>query len=61
MRVEQFADRVLIGGKMAEELRDENPLPFPVVLPTDVVAASAFEADAETQVTTLCIRATDAE
>ena len=35
---------------MAEELRDENPLPFPVVLPTDVVAASAFEADAETRV-----------
>jgi phosphoglycerate kinase len=45
------ADEVLVGGKMAEELRDENPLPFPVVLPTDVVAASAFEADAETQVT----------
>jgi phosphoglycerate kinase len=45
------ADDVLVGGKMAEELRDENPLPFPVVLPTDVVAASAFEADAETQVT----------
>jgi phosphoglycerate kinase len=45
------ADEVLVGGKMAEELRDENPLPFPVVLPTDVVAASAFEADAETRVT----------
>ncbi len=45
------ADEVLIGGKMAEELRDENPLPFPVVLPTDVVAASAFAEDAETQVT----------
>ncbi len=44
------ADEVLVGGKMAEELREENPLPFPVVLPTDVVAASAFEADAETQV-----------
>jgi phosphoglycerate kinase len=44
------ADEVLVGGKMAEELRDENPLPFPVVLPTDVVAASAFEADAEIQV-----------
>jgi phosphoglycerate kinase len=44
------ADEVLVGGKMAEELRDENPLPFPVVLPTDVVAASAFEADAETRV-----------
>jgi len=45
------ADEVLVGGKMAEELRDENPLSFPVVLPTDVVAASAFEADAESQVT----------
>jgi len=45
------ADEVLVGGKMAEELRDENPLPFPVVLPTDVVAATAFEADAETRVT----------
>ena len=45
------ADAVLVGGKMAEELRDENPLPFPVVLPTDVVAAGAFEADAETRVT----------
>ena len=45
------ADEVLVGGKMAEELRDENPLSFPVVLPTDVVAAGAFEAEAETQVT----------
>jgi phosphoglycerate kinase len=44
------ADEVLVGGKMAEQLRDENPLSFPVVLPTDVVAASAFEADAETRV-----------
>jgi len=44
------ADTVLIGGKMAEELRDENPLGFPVELPVDVVAAAAFEADAETTV-----------
>ncbi len=44
------ADEVLVGGKMAEELRDQNPLSFPVVLPMDVVAARAFEADAETQV-----------
>jgi phosphoglycerate kinase len=44
------ADEVLIGGKMAEQLREENPLDFEVVLPKDVVAASAFEADAETQV-----------
>ena len=44
------ADTVLVGGKMAEQLRDENPLGFPVELPTDVVAAGAFEADAETKV-----------
>lgn len=44
------ADEVLIGGKMAEEVRDENPFDFEVVLPRDVVAASAFEADAETKV-----------
>jgi len=44
------ADHVLIGGKMAEQLRDENPFEFEVELPSDVVAASAFEADAETKV-----------
>jgi phosphoglycerate kinase len=44
------ADEVLVGGKMAEQLRDENPLSFPVVLPTDVVAASEFAEGAETQV-----------
>jgi phosphoglycerate kinase len=44
------ADEVLIGGKMAEEIREQNPLDFDVVLPLDVVAASAFEPDAETQV-----------
>jgi phosphoglycerate kinase len=44
------ADAVLIGGKMAEELREENPLTLEVVLPTDVVAAAEFAADAETQV-----------
>jgi phosphoglycerate kinase len=44
------ADTVLVGGKMAEQLRDENPLPFDVVLPDDVVAASAFAEDAETAV-----------
>ena len=41
------ADAVLVGGKMAEQLRNDNPLPFDVVLPTDVVAASEFSADAE--------------
>ncbi|HLX19701.1 MAG TPA: phosphoglycerate kinase [Gaiellaceae bacterium] len=41
------ADTVLIGGKMAEQLRVENPLDFDVELPTDVVGAAAFESDAE--------------
>src|SRR5207247_1221549 len=36
---------------MAEQIRDENPLDFPVVLPVDVVAAAAFEEDAESRVT----------
>jgi phosphoglycerate kinase len=45
------ADAVLIGGKMAEDVRTENPFSFDAVLPTDVVAASAFDAEAETQVT----------
>jgi phosphoglycerate kinase len=44
------ADTVLIGGKMAEDLRDENPFDFPVVLPEDVVAASAFAPDADRRV-----------
>ena len=44
------ADTVLIGGKMAEQVRVENPLSFPVELPSDVVAASAFAADAEHRV-----------
>jgi phosphoglycerate kinase len=44
------ADEVLIGGKMAEQIRDENPLEFDVVLPRDVVAAAVFAADAESKV-----------
>ncbi|HET8607573.1 MAG TPA: phosphoglycerate kinase [Gaiellaceae bacterium] len=44
------ADTVIVGGKMAEELRVENPLPFAVELPVDVVAATEFAADAETRV-----------
>ena len=44
------ADTVLIGGKMAEELRDGNPLDFPVELPSDVVGAAEFAADAESRV-----------
>ena len=45
------ADTVLIGGKMAEQLRGTNPLRFPVELPVDVVAAEAFEEDADSRVT----------
>jgi phosphoglycerate kinase len=44
------ADVVLIGGKMAEELRNESPLPYDAQLPTDVVAAGAFEAGAESRI-----------
>jgi phosphoglycerate kinase len=44
------ADTVLIGGKMAEQLRVENPLDFEVELPSDVVGAAAFAEDAESGV-----------
>jgi phosphoglycerate kinase len=44
------ADYVLIGGKMAEQIREENPLTFDVELPTDIVAATEFAEDAETKV-----------
>jgi phosphoglycerate kinase len=43
------ADVVLVGGKMAEEIR-ANPIDVPVKLPADVVVAAAFEADAESKV-----------
>jgi phosphoglycerate kinase len=45
------ADTVLVGGKMAEQLREENPLGFSVELPSDIVAAAAFEPEAEARVT----------
>ena len=45
------ADAVLIGGKMAEDVRTDNPFTFEAILPVDVVAANEFAADAETQVT----------
>jgi phosphoglycerate kinase len=45
------ADSVLVGGKMAEQLRERNPLPFEVVLPVDVVAAAEFAEEAEAKVT----------
>jgi phosphoglycerate kinase len=44
------ANTVLIGGKMAEQIRVENPLDFEVELPSDVVGASEFAADAESGV-----------
>jgi phosphoglycerate kinase len=44
------ADTVLIGGKMAEQLRGENPLDFEVVLPADVIGAAAFAEDAAAEV-----------
>ncbi len=44
------ADAILIGGKMAEQVGEENPFTFDAILPADVVAASAFAADAETLV-----------
>jgi phosphoglycerate kinase len=44
------ADTVLIGGKMAEQLRNENPLDFEVVLPVDVIGAAAFEENADSDV-----------
>ncbi len=43
------ADVVLVGGKMAEEIR-ASPIDVAVKLPGDVVAAAAFEADAESRV-----------
>jgi phosphoglycerate kinase len=45
------ADSVLIGGKMAEEVRTTNPFGFEVLLPSDVVAAESFAADAPVRVT----------
>jgi phosphoglycerate kinase len=44
------AETVLVGGKMAEELRVENPLEFDVELPLDIVAAEAFDANAVAEV-----------
>jgi len=38
------ADEVLIGGKMAEDVRTDNPFSFAAVLPSDVVAAASFDA-----------------
>jgi phosphoglycerate kinase len=45
------ADTVLVGGKMAEELRSASPLTFPVDLPVDVIVAESFAEDAPAHTT----------
>lgn len=51
-RLAELADALLVGGKMAAELAGQAPLGggAEVLLPTDVVAAAAFEPDAESRV-----------
>jgi phosphoglycerate kinase len=45
------ADEVLVGGKMAVELASQAPLEgVRVLLPTDVVAAAAFDPEAESRI-----------
>ncbi|HEY6113318.1 MAG TPA: phosphoglycerate kinase [Gaiellaceae bacterium] len=51
VKLGQRADAVLVGGKMAEQLREANPLPYEANLPSDVVAAAAFEENAESRIT----------
>jgi phosphoglycerate kinase len=47
----QRADSVLVGGKMAEEIRENEDNSRPSLeLPQDVVAAAAFEPEAEARV-----------
>jgi len=41
---------MLIGGKMAEQLREDNPLQAQVQLPVDVIAAAEFAEGAESGV-----------
>jgi len=43
------ADVVLVGGKVAEELR-ANPMDLPLTLPRDVVAAAEFDSEAEAKI-----------
>jgi phosphoglycerate kinase len=45
----EYVDTMLIGGKMAEQLREDNPLEAPVRLPVDVVAATELDENAETR------------
>jgi phosphoglycerate kinase len=45
------ADRVLVGGKMAEQIRSEGrTFDVEMLLPTDVVAATEMSADADAEV-----------
>jgi phosphoglycerate kinase len=44
------ADRLLVGGKLAEELRERGGEGLDADLPVDVIAASGFDADAEARV-----------
>ena len=44
------ADDVLIGGKLAEQLRVSNPFGFPVVFPVDVLGVPRLQPDAESRV-----------
>jgi phosphoglycerate kinase len=51
-RLSELADVLLVGGKMAGELASRSPLRgrAEVLLPTDIVAAVAFDPDAEARV-----------
>jgi phosphoglycerate kinase len=51
-RFAELADALLVGGKMAAELAQREPLAgrAEVLLPTDVVAAAAFDPDAESRI-----------
>jgi len=48
-RLGEQAETILVGGKMAEEIRSE-PVDVEVELPLDVVAAASFAPDAESRV-----------
>jgi len=50
VKLGERADAVLVGGKMAEQLREVNPLPYEAELPVDVIAAANFAADAESRI-----------
>jgi phosphoglycerate kinase len=50
-RLARLADALLVGGKLAAELAERAPLEGgEVLLPTDVVAAAAFDRDAEARI-----------